>query len=484
MQMGEKAKRTHIFARHVAAVFGAAAIVLGALGLCGWLFDVPLLRTVSSGFSSMKANTAIGLVLAGAALMAAALRPAAHGPWQTVRIGLAAAVAALGFAVMVQYLFRIDLGIDQLLFRDPFTPVEFHPGRVSRANATGMVVFGFAMLLTFRRPNWSFWTGFALTAVGFWSALFVCVGYMFNAQALYASTWFDSISVHTGLAFLLLFAGMMHAEPERGWARIVLSDKLGGVAARRVLPLIAVVPLGILWLANQGARAGLYSEKVSEFIATVALLIVLTALAIVMSGRLNVTDAQRRALERAREEARAEAIRMRHMAEVDGLTGLWNRRHFMAAAADEIVYARANGLPLTVLMIDIDHFKRINDTHGHSGGDKALKLLAATLNDYTRQADCVGRLGGEEFAVLLPGAGRAVAHGIAERFREQVARLAVLDGRGASFGFTVSVGLGELSPEDERVEDLLARADAALYEAKRGGRNRVIDANPPDRSAA
>ena len=112
--------------------------------------------------------------------------------------------------------------------------------------------------------------------------------------------------------------------------------------------------------------------------------------------------------------------------------------------------------------------------HGHAGGDTALRLLAATLKDFTRRADCVARLGGEEFGVLLPDATRAVAEGIAQRICEQVSRLAILDGEGRRFGLTVSIGLAEALPTDTRPEDLMARADAALYEAKRGGRNRVV----------
>jgi diguanylate cyclase (GGDEF)-like protein len=482
--MQARTKGTHIAARRLGAFLGAVAMLLGAVGFTGWLFDLPLLRTVISGYASMKANTAVGLLAAGLALILAAAFPASAGVALRLRQAAAATAILLGASALAQFFGRIDLGIDQFLFRDPFTPVEMFSGRMARADAVGFLLFGFSVLFSLRQPAWAFWLGFTLTAAGFWGSLFVCMGFMFNVQALYGSSWFGSVAIHTALGFLALFAGMMLAVPNRGWARIVLTDKVGGVVARRVLPLIAAVPLGILWLAHKGEEIGLYGERVSEYVAAVALLIVLTTLAIVMCGRLNVIDAHRRLMEDGRQRAQAEAVLMRHMAEIDSLTELWNRRHFLAEAEQQIAAAQADGTPLALLMIDIDHFKRINDTYGHASGDTALRLLAATLKDFTRKDDCVARLGGEEFAVLLPGAARTVARGIAERFREQVARLVILDGEGRRFSFTVSVGLGEVQAADAKPEDLMARADAALYAAKRGGRNRVELAFAPERSAA
>jgi len=482
--MNGRAKHTHIAARRLAAGLAVLAILLAAAGFSGWIFDSPTLRSILPGYASMKPKAAVGIAFAGLALLMVTAY-SASAPWpRLIRRVAAVAIALLGGAGLVQYLAHVDLGIDQFLFRDPFTAAENFPGRLSRGTATGFLIFGFSMLFTFRPSAWSFWVGFALTAIGFWTSLFVCLGYMFDVQALYQSVWFGTIALHTALGLLMLFAGLMLAVPDRGWARIVMTDKFGGMVARRVLPLIAIVPIGVLWLAHQGADSGLYSKQVSEYVAAVALLIVLATLAIVMCGRLNVLDSHRRVMQGARQRALAEAVRMRHMAEVDPLTGLWNRRHFMAAADAEIAAARAKPAPLTMLMIDIDHFKRINDTHGHAGGDKALMLLAATIKDYTRKADCVARIGGEEFGVLLPGATRAIAKGIAERFCEQVARLAVFDGERRSFGFTVSVGLGEVTDADAAPEDLMARADAALYEAKRSGRNRVVVADAPERTAA
>jgi diguanylate cyclase (GGDEF)-like protein len=482
--MGGSVKRTHVVSRRIAGLLALLTAALGVAGLAGWIFDSPLLRTVISGYASMKANTALGLTLAGLALFhyCALGRPGfGHLFFRRYSVVI---VAALGASALVEYVAGVDLGIDQLLFADPFTPVEMEPGRMSRAGAVGFLLYAFATLFTPRKPQWSFWTGFALTATGFWIALFVCIGFMFDAQSIYSSRWFGSVALHTALGFLALFTALMLAVPDRGWARIVMTDKFGGVVARRLLPIIAVVPLSVMWFAHLGEEFGLYPDRVGEYIAAVGVLIVLTTVVLVMCGRLNVIDAHRRVVAEGRQRAIAAAARMRRIADMDALTELWNRRYFLEEAAAQIKTAQAEGTPLALLMIDIDHFKRINDTHGHLGGDKALRLLGATLKDFTRRDDCAARLGGEEFAVLLPGAAAAVAQNIGERICEQLARLIVLDGEGRRFSFTVSIGIALLAEGDGKPEDLLARADAALYEAKRAGRNRVELAPEAQRTAA
>ena len=126
---------------------------------------------------------------------------------------------------------------------------------------------------------------------------------------------------------------------KRGWARIVMTDKFGGYMARRVLPLVAVLPLFILWLTHKGAELGLYPDRLGEYIGAVALLIALTTIALVMSGRLNVLDAHRRTIEEGRQRAHAAAVRLRQIAEMDPLTELSNRWHFQAVAAAETASA-------------------------------------------------------------------------------------------------------------------------------------------------
>ncbi|HSN91028.1 MAG TPA: GGDEF domain-containing protein [Anaeromyxobacteraceae bacterium] len=159
-------------------------------------------------------------------------------------------------------------------------------------------------------------------------------------------------------------------------------------------------------------------------------------------------------------------------ATADALTGLPNRRAFEEALAREVARARRAGTPLGLLLVDVDHFKRVNDERGHPAGDEVLRAVAGRIASAARAGDLVGRVGGEEFALALPGAGAADAREAGERVRARVA-----DGpvalEGGDLAVTVSVGVASLGEPPEEGPDLVARADEALYRAKRAGRNRV-----------
>lgn len=164
---------------------------------------------------------------------------------------------------------------------------------------------------------------------------------------------------------------------------------------------------------------------------------------------------------------------LRHQSLRDALTGLFNRRYLDDALAREIGRARRNTLPLSVIMIDLDHFKRFNDTNGHEGGDALLAEFGQTLARVVRSEDIACRFGGEEFAVILPGADLAAAIQRAEELRAAVTRMTVKM-RGATLApVTASLGVAALHDHGKTGPDLLKAADEALYEAKKDGRNRV-----------
>ncbi|MCX7960534.1 MAG: diguanylate cyclase [Burkholderiales bacterium] len=192
--------------------------------------------------------------------------------------------------------------------------------------------------------------------------------------------------------------------------------------------------------------------------------------------------AVRREAERARD---AEAIRrfaselalnnrrLHQAALTDPLTGIPNRRYALARLEQECAAARRRGAPLACLAVDLDHFKRVNDEHGHEAGDAALVEVARALRAAARLQDSVCRLGGEEFVVLLPDTGAREARLVAERLRSAVAALAHRTPEGVALALTVSIGVAAEEPCRAAPAELLRRADAALRAAKREGRNRI-----------
>jgi diguanylate cyclase (GGDEF)-like protein len=162
---------------------------------------------------------------------------------------------------------------------------------------------------------------------------------------------------------------------------------------------------------------------------------------------------------------------VQQLATTDDLTGVANRRHFFDLAAAELSRARRDGDGLVAVMVDIDHFKAINDEYGHQVGDEVIQIVAARLSGFTHPGDLVGRYGGEEFALLMHDGGEDPATSM-ERLRAAIADSPITV-RSATLTVTVSVGAARLRPEDADVETLLGRADHRLYDAKRGGRNRV-----------
>ncbi len=167
-------------------------------------------------------------------------------------------------------------------------------------------------------------------------------------------------------------------------------------------------------------------------------------------------------------------LELAHLATIDPLTGVLNRRHFLELAERQLARVRRGREPAAIVMFDLDHFKAINDRHGHAAGDAALRHAAVLCQSELRPEDILGRLGGEEFAVILSGCDHPTARHVAQRLRATIAA-AEIPAQGAVIRMTASFGISDLAPEDHAMSDALGRADRALYEAKAAGRNRVIE---------
>ncbi|MFT4608180.1 MAG: diguanylate cyclase (GGDEF)-like protein, partial [Chitinophagales bacterium] len=161
------------------------------------------------------------------------------------------------------------------------------------------------------------------------------------------------------------------------------------------------------------------------------------------------------------------------IASTDPLTGAFNRRHLNLVGTNELSRSRRYNSTFTLLMLDIDHFKAVNDTYGHDVGDEALIETVAVIKNTIRSEDFLFRLGGEEFAVMLPETAKLAAFDTAERIRIAISKI-VIQTPIDPLSFTISIGIAENTSEDNGIDLILKRADEALYQAKLSGRNRVI----------
>lgn len=175
------------------------------------------------------------------------------------------------------------------------------------------------------------------------------------------------------------------------------------------------------------------------------------------------------------------ADELRRVAREDALTGLFSRRYLFELGQHEFNRRRRHSQPLSFLMMDLDHFKKINDSHGHSTGDQVLRCFGAVCRDSFRDVDIIGRIGGEEFLAILPGTDAEGACLVAERVRKKLQSEAI-PVPGTTIHVTLSIGITEAMGKDDTFDKATMRADGALYEAKNAGRNRTR-VQPPELAA-
>jgi two-component system cell cycle response regulator len=178
---------------------------------------------------------------------------------------------------------------------------------------------------------------------------------------------------------------------------------------------------------------------------------------------------------RYQDRLRANYERSLSLALTDPLTGVYNRRYLDNHIEKAVERARETGKPVSVVLFDIDHFKSVNDTHGHDSGDEVLRNVAQRVNSNLRNFDMVARYGGEEFVIVMPDTSGDIAVMVAERLRDRVARDPIsISGPAPQLNVTVSMGVAAYAGAADSSDDILKRADEAMYQAKRGGRNRVV----------
>lgn len=172
-------------------------------------------------------------------------------------------------------------------------------------------------------------------------------------------------------------------------------------------------------------------------------------------------------------ESEKQKAELEYLATIDPLTGLFNRRHFCEISKSILDLDIRNQVDTSMLILDIDKFKSINDTHGHNVGDKVLSMISMLFKKICRESDLISRWGGEEFVILLANTNSSGARIIAEKIREEVQGFIIDAENGITIQFTISIGISEVIQEDDSIKAAIYRADKALYEAKETGRNKV-----------
>ncbi|MBU2487441.1 MAG: GGDEF domain-containing protein [Alphaproteobacteria bacterium] len=247
------------------------------------------------------------------------------------------------------------------------------------------------------------------------------------------------------------------------------------------LLLTVLVAIGGLssWAAFSAATGGVVVGGVETAARFAFMSTVLAALAVACGCLLVLPIMSRSLRERGKFQRMTESLSVRsltleHAAVTDGLTGMYNRRYFDEALAEYLVAFGKIKKPIGMVILDLDHFKKVNDTHGHDVGDEVLRQVAECLKVFTRYHDVLSRLGGEEFAILSPNITESQLYSLSDRIRQAVSELRIVNGN-VTLKVTVSAGLAIWNGV-ESGEELYRRADKQLYEAKRKGRNRVCAA--------
>jgi diguanylate cyclase (GGDEF)-like protein len=387
------------------------------------------------------------LLSAAVALAADETGPRSH---RLLARTFAAAVALMAVATLLEYALDVDLGFNGLVHDPVDVPGIFRPD--PETALAQLLVSVYLLTIDSRmRAVRVLWSGLAILVMLIASAALFSV--ILGAGYLWQSGDAHLISVHGAVAAAALSVGLLAMRPRRAlyWPLTIASP--AGHTTRRLMAAAYLVPLltGIV-LALSGR-----SDALPVVVA------VLTAVQVGLLLLIVVTTA--RTVERADAERARLQRRLRELADRDPLTGLFNRRRMEFEFVEERDRRLRAGGSSSLVVLDLDSLKRINDKLGHAAGDEALVRLARTLRDRTRRTDTVARIGGDEFAVLLAGATAEQARAWARNCAEAVAAQGPLDGVDS-----VSWGVAELDVTSDDFDRLFDSADVELYAAKRAAR--------------
>jgi diguanylate cyclase (GGDEF)-like protein len=423
------------------------------------MFHIESLKSGLLNSGPIELNASLGLIFLGMSLWLLLPDPPRRAR-HYCGLFFAALVASLGAITVIEYVFGLNLRIDQLAFIQAAGAIaKYPPGRMSPSTAATFLALGLALLLLDEETRPGRRPAQVLTFWGVFAAIMSLSGYINGASSRYRIFSFTPAAVYTALVLAMMSVGILFARPRVGMAGDLTGRFLGSAMARRFLPAVIIVPILAAWLRMRVQTAGFVgiqlgvSLNVAINVSTLSLLVWLNA------RQLNHAE---ESLEKVRE-----AKDLLYDASLkDELTGLYNRRGFLTFAEEQVKLACSGRRELLVVFADVDGLKAINDGHGHSEGDRALKKTAEVLLTVFRDTDLVARLGGDEFAVLaldcsLAGLVRINAH------LDKALRV-VNDDRDCPWKLSISVGTVHVDSKHQlSISELLSKADTMMYERKR-----------------
>ncbi|WP_077034543.1 diguanylate cyclase [Pelomonas sp. KK5] len=428
----------------------AASVVMAAslAALSGWALDIELLRALVPGMTPMNPMTAVLFLLACLALWRHRLlgRPGAAA---RLVLGCGAVLVFVSTTRLLGYLTPLDLGIDRLLFAARLDGNQMAPN-----TATNFLLLGLSLALVARGR--SVLAGQVLVTVSSTISFMALLGYVYQVP-LFGLPGYVPMAFHVSLCFLLVETGLLASSADGGFVAMLMSQRSGGKAARRLLPAVLVLPAVLGGLGILGMRHAMFAPEFAVALMATFCSVGLAGLMLGTAGRLNDGDAE-----------------VERLLSTDMLTGVMNRRTILEVLGGETASCLRYRVPLCTAMVDIDHFKHINDNHGHAAGDEVLRRVGSLIQASLRATDSAGRYGGEEFVVVLPHTGSEGAFTYAERLRSSIAAAEFALSSGEVLRVTCSIGIAQMAvAESPQPDQALAHADEALYLAKRSGRNRV-----------
>ncbi|MGB3493532.1 MAG: bifunctional diguanylate cyclase/phosphodiesterase [Elainellaceae cyanobacterium] len=456
--LAHQPRRLMRLSQRAAYIFGFPVLGVGLCVLIGWALGIPILTRILPGAITMKPLTAAGFLLASGALLCRSSvrleqdsfsqRLAKRQRWlDRASVGLTLACLALGSLGLVEALFPIETGLGELLFQqDPNDIDAIARGRMAPNTALCFVLFSLSMI-SFNRRRYHL--GQRLGLGIFYIAFLGLLGYVYSIELFYGVGSFTGMALHTSLNFICLAFALLLLYPEHGVMAICMADHAGGTLIRRVLFIILVGPVVTCGLVLAGVRQGFYGGDFGIALLCVLVIGLLSLLAWSSSNALGKAD---------------------YYVSYDALTGLPNRRKFTQLLEVWKDYCRDHNQRLSILLLNVDRFKRLNEVLGYEVSNDVLVALSERLQAIAPPESVIARWGGDEFTILLPKiANREAGSRLAQQILDELTETFHIHTH--QLRISTSLGLVTFPSDGHNVETLLQRADLALSKAKSQGRN-------------